>query len=113
MASTVEVIVDVYSLSHFLARTDSYFAGKCSCRASLRRTANAAGQLDERLFTVADIDDAAVVGDAKAHRGALMPGVIEGDGVVMNDLDGGVHLLHLHRDRHRRSGRCEIMVDVD
>src|SRR5262249_44808256 len=81
-------------------------------RASLRRAANAAGQLDERLFAVIDIDHAAVVGDPEAHRGALVPGVIDHDGVVMHHLDGRIDLLDLDRDRHWRARGREVVAHV-
>src|SRR6202163_2413746 len=75
--------------------------------------AHAARQLDERLFGVADVGDAAVLRDPEAHRGLFLSGVIEQDRIVMNDLDHRVDLLHLDRDRHRRLLDGEIVLDVD
>src|SRR3982074_2787727 len=57
--------------------------------ASLGRTANAAGQLDGRFFRVVAVDDAAAIGEPKAHRGPFLSGVIEDERIVMHDLYRG------------------------
>ncbi len=67
----------------------------------------------ERLLAVAHVDDAAVLGDAEAYGGPLLPGVIQRQGVVVDDLERRVDLFDLDRDRHRLARGGEIVVDVD
>src|ERR1700726_3647247 len=74
------------------------------------RTADAACQLDEGLLAVIDVENVAVVGNLEPCCSPLLSHVIQHEGIVENNLHGGVHLLDLDRDRHRRRRGGEIVV---
>ncbi len=69
--------------------------------------------LHQRLVPVVDIDHLALRIEGETHRGLLVAGVIDGDGVVVDHLCCRIEFLHLDRGRDGIMGQRLKMTDID